>query len=97
MPRPLHGRGDAIRGTLYCAGPKVRPLWPQLKISFAIAVQEDSYQGSCTVAGTLPPWLRGTLYRAGPGLWEVGSRQLRHMADGNRGGEAGGGAPDGIS
>ena len=45
-------------------------------------MQEDSYQGSCTVAGALPPWLRGTLFRAGPGLWEVGERQLRHVMDG---------------
>ena len=34
------------------------------------------------MSGTPPPWLRGTLYRVGPGLWEVGSRQLRHVLDG---------------
>ena len=34
------------------------------------------------MSGALPPWLRGTLYRAGPGLWEVGERQLRHIMDG---------------
>ena len=44
--------------------------------------QSDSYQGTCTVAGSLPLWLRGTLLRTGPGLWEVGTRQLRHMTDG---------------
>ena len=44
--------------------------------------QEDSYYGTCSVHGTPPPWLRGTLYRVGPGLWEVGSRQLRHVLDG---------------
>ena len=26
--------------------------------------------------------MRGTLYRGGPALWEVGERQLRHFLDG---------------
>ena len=51
----------------------------------APAPQEDSYRGRCDVAGALPSWLRGTLFRAGPGLWEVGDRQLRHMSDGEVG------------
>ena len=34
------------------------------------------------MSGAVPPWLRGTLYRVGPGLWEVGGRQLRHLLDG---------------
>ena len=45
-------------------------------------MQEDSYSGRCAVAGALPPWLRGTLFRSGAGLWEVGERQLRHLSDG---------------
>ena len=45
-------------------------------------MQEDSYRGSCAVRGALPPWLRGTLLRSGPALWEVGERQLRHLNDG---------------
>ena len=32
--------------------------------------------------GAVPPWVRGTLFRTGPGLWEVGSRQLRNVCDG---------------
>ena len=47
-----------------------------------VTPQEDSYRGSCAVRGALPPWLRGTLLRSGPGLWEVGERQLRHFNDG---------------
>ena len=35
------------------------------------APQEDEYGGPCAVRGHVPPWLRGTLYRIGPGLWEV--------------------------
>ncbi len=32
--------------------------------------------------GTLPDWLRGTLLRAGPSLYEVGAEQFRHWFDG---------------
>ena len=46
------------------------------------ALQEDSYLGLGDVGGALPTWLRGSLYRAGPGLWEAGNRQLRHLSDG---------------
>ena len=44
--------------------------------------QRDFYCGPCTVSGDLPTWIQGTLYRSGPGLWEVGERQLRHTYDG---------------
>ena len=44
--------------------------------------QEDAYQGPCAVTALVPHWLRGTLYRKGPGLWEVGARQLRYFGDG---------------
>ncbi|WP_157246464.1 carotenoid oxygenase family protein [Nonomuraea typhae] len=33
------------------------------------------------ITGTLPPELRGTLYRNGPGRWEVGSTQLDCLLD----------------
>ena len=61
--------------------------------------QEDAYQGPCSVSGAVPPWLRGTLYRVGPGLWEVGGRQLRHLLDGFVvvGATAFGGPGEGVS
>jgi hypothetical protein len=34
------------------------------------------------VSGSLPSWLRGSLVRAGPGLFEVGGQQLVHQIDG---------------
>lgn len=34
------------------------------------------------VEGTLPDWLRGTLIRNGPGLYEVGKDRLKHWFDG---------------
>ena len=44
--------------------------------------QCDSYEGQCVVQGAVPAWMRGTLFRVGPGLWEVGTRQLRNACDG---------------
>lgn len=35
------------------------------------------------VEGTLPPELRGSLYRNGPGLFERGGHRLRHLLDGD--------------
>ncbi|HEX3132332.1 MAG TPA: carotenoid oxygenase family protein [Planctomycetota bacterium] len=37
---------------------------------------------SLPVRGTLPAWLRGTLYRNGPATWEVGRTALTHWFDG---------------
>lgn len=34
------------------------------------------------VEGNLPPWLRGTLFRNGPGTWKAGRNKLRHWFDG---------------
>jgi carotenoid cleavage dioxygenase-like enzyme len=34
------------------------------------------------VVGTVPAWLRGSLYRNGPALWRVGTTDLAHWFDG---------------
>jgi beta,beta-carotene 9',10'-dioxygenase len=34
------------------------------------------------LAGTLPPWLAGSLLRTGPAKFEVGAQQMRHWFDG---------------
>lgn len=34
------------------------------------------------VEGRIPPWVRGTLVRNGPGQFEVGHKQIRHWFDG---------------
>jgi len=34
------------------------------------------------VEGSLPTWLRGTLFRNGPGAWEAGRDRMRHWFDG---------------
>ena len=34
------------------------------------------------VEGEVPPWLRGALFRNGPGTWEAGESRMRHWFDG---------------
>lgn len=34
------------------------------------------------IEGEVPPWLRGTLFRNGPGTWEAGKDRMRHWFDG---------------
>ena len=34
------------------------------------------------IEGSVPPWLRGSLYRNGPGLFRAGSQNLEHLFDG---------------
>lgn len=47
---------------------------------FAATHQEQEHQ--LPVQGTLPPWLRGSLIRTGPGTFEVGKESYRHWFDG---------------
>jgi all-trans-8'-apo-beta-carotenal 15,15'-oxygenase len=49
---------------------------------FAAAIDEHDYTVSET-EGVLPPGLIGTLYRNGPGNWEVGGQALSHIFDGD--------------
>lgn len=43
---------------------------------------EETDPVTLDVAGDLPEWLSGTLYRNGPGRFEVGGRDLTHWFDG---------------
>ncbi|ODR82888.1 beta-carotene 15,15'-monooxygenase [Haladaptatus sp. W1] len=42
----------------------------------------DEIDHDCTVVGTLPDWLSGTLIRNGPGAFEVGDSAVDHWFDG---------------
>jgi carotenoid cleavage dioxygenase-like enzyme len=44
--------------------------------------QPHEIQAELTVRGALPPWLRGTLIRNGPGQFEVGRTPIPHWFDG---------------
>jgi carotenoid cleavage dioxygenase-like enzyme len=43
---------------------------------------EELELAALPVSGTLPPWLRGALYRNGPALWQAGVTPLAHWFDG---------------
>lgn len=45
-------------------------------------LREELELGALPVKGAAPPWLRGTLFRNGPGSWEAGRDRLRHWFDG---------------
>jgi carotenoid cleavage dioxygenase-like enzyme len=34
------------------------------------------------IVGSIPTWLEGSLYRNGPGLFEIGDSHFRHLFDG---------------
>lgn len=54
---------------------------PHFACGFAACTDETAVE-RLAVRGTLPAWLRGTLYRNGPALWQVGSTTLAHWFDG---------------
>jgi beta,beta-carotene 9',10'-dioxygenase len=54
---------------------------PAFACGFAACTTEADL-AALPVRGTLPEWLRGTLYRNGPALWRVGTTDLAHWFDG---------------
>ena len=57
------------------------PVPPPFAAGFAPCTAETSVD-RLPLVGTLPAWLRGTLYRNGPALWQVGRTGLAHWFDG---------------
>lgn len=46
------------------------------------SIHEEFDRVDCPVEGTIPAWLSGTLFRNGPGQFEVDGRALNHWFDG---------------
>lgn len=46
------------------------------------SLEEEFEFDTLPIEGEMPPWLRGTLFRNGPGTWEAGKDKLRHWFDG---------------
>ncbi|XP_038885421.1 carotenoid cleavage dioxygenase 8 homolog B, chloroplastic [Benincasa hispida] len=46
------------------------------------SVRQDRWEGELSVRGQLPRWLSGTYLRNGPGLWNIGDYNFRHLFDG---------------
>ncbi|ROO90495.1 all-trans-8'-apo-beta-carotenal 15,15'-oxygenase [Actinocorallia herbida] len=55
---------------------------PALSRIFEPLADEHDYPAP-QIDGTLPPDLTGTLYRIGPGRWEIGRTRLDHLFDGD--------------
>ncbi|KAK6745271.1 hypothetical protein RB195_011784 [Necator americanus] len=36
----------------------------------------------CKLIGSVPPWLKGTMVRNGPGMFKIGDTEYRHWFDG---------------
>ncbi|KAL7159321.1 hypothetical protein ABFS83_01G019500 [Erythranthe nasuta] len=46
------------------------------------SVKQERWQGDLLVQGQIPLWLNGTYLRNGPGLWNIGDYNFRHLFDG---------------
>src|SRR5581483_12165585 len=71
------GSNDARR-MIMSAAPLTRST-PAL--GFA-TLEDETTVDELPLAGTLPPWLAGTLLRTGPTKFEVGEQSMRHWFDG---------------
>jgi beta,beta-carotene 9',10'-dioxygenase len=56
---------------------------PQANYRLGFSSLEEEFEfDTLPVEGEVPPWLRGTLFRNGPGTWKAGKDKLRHWFDG---------------
>ncbi|KAG8375591.1 hypothetical protein BUALT_Bualt10G0116400 [Buddleja alternifolia] len=46
------------------------------------SVKQERWEGALDVQGQIPLWLNGTYLRNGPGLWNIGDYNFRHLFDG---------------
>ncbi|XP_019058654.1 PREDICTED: carotenoid cleavage dioxygenase 8, chloroplastic [Tarenaya hassleriana] len=46
------------------------------------SIQQEYWEGELDVQGHIPTWLKGTYLRNGPGLWQIGDYNFRHLFDG---------------
>ncbi|XP_022962314.1 carotenoid cleavage dioxygenase 8 homolog B, chloroplastic-like [Cucurbita moschata] len=46
------------------------------------SIRQDRWEGQLSVQGQLPRWLNGTYLRNGPGVWNIGNYNFRHLFDG---------------
>ncbi|KAF5192407.1 Carotenoid cleavage dioxygenase [Thalictrum thalictroides] len=55
---------------------------PETKLAAWTSVQQEKWEGELVVQGEIPLWLKGTYIRNGPGLWNIGDYNFRHLFDG---------------
>ncbi len=55
---------------------------PETSYLGGLESQSEELAAELALQGELPPWLRGSLIRTGPALWEAGTLRLHHWFDG---------------
>eukprot|EP00961_Rhodomonas_salina_P184038 2484856-Rhodomonas_salina.3 len=46
------------------------------------SLEKETSHSDIPVSGTIPSWLKGTLVRNGPSLFEIGDESFQHWFDG---------------
>ncbi|XP_077252532.1 carotenoid cleavage dioxygenase 8 homolog B, chloroplastic-like [Tasmannia lanceolata] len=46
------------------------------------SIRQERWEGELNVEGEIPLWLKGTYLRNGPGQWNIGDYNFRHLFDG---------------
>ncbi|XP_008810664.2 carotenoid cleavage dioxygenase 8 homolog B, chloroplastic-like [Phoenix dactylifera] len=52
------------------------------KLAAWTSIRQERWEGELVVEGEIPLWLNGTYLRNGPGLWNIGDYNFRHLFDG---------------
>ncbi|XP_058699357.1 uncharacterized protein LOC131581287 [Poecile atricapillus] len=81
LSREIHPSLGGGSGLTSCAPSRVEHPAGGYKKLFE-TVEELSSPVTAHVTGRIPTWLRGSLLRCGPGLFEVGSEPFYHLFDG---------------
>ncbi|CAN8327076.1 unnamed protein product [Cochlearia groenlandica] len=78
--------GEAMRGVISTPSPSpekvvVEDHERRCHVAWT-SVQQEKWEGELIVQGKIPTWLNGTYIRNGPGLWNIGDHDFRHLFDG---------------
>ncbi|KAL5729078.1 hypothetical protein ACHQM5_002080 [Ranunculus cassubicifolius] len=52
------------------------------KLAAWTSIQQERWEGELVIQGEIPLWLEGTYIRNGPGIWNIGDYNFRHLFDG---------------
>ncbi|KAG5562537.1 hypothetical protein RHGRI_005313 [Rhododendron griersonianum] len=52
------------------------------KLAAWTSIRQERWEGEIVIEGEVPLWLKGTYLRNGPGLWNIGDYNFRHLFDG---------------
>ncbi|XP_031472583.1 carotenoid cleavage dioxygenase 8 homolog B, chloroplastic [Nymphaea colorata] len=83
---PASARGRFSSGLVQSVSAPTTPPAPgkdaERKCSAWESIRQERWEGELEVQGEIPRWLNGTYLRNGPGLWNIGDYNFRHLFDG---------------